>query len=451
MSAPLSRAVRAGLATSVGTGLAALAAFGASAATSMPAASRTTHQHAATASKPFSIGRPVPLVVKVPHSRTAASYVPAQFQGAYDLAPLYAQGDNGKGSTILVIDSFGSKTIKSDLAKFDSQFKLAAPPSFKIITPAGKVTGSNGSWALETSLDVEYAHAIAPGANIILAETPVAETEGAVGFKQIVTAENYVIKHEAALGITGGLVITQSFGATEQTFGSGFATKIAAFRSAFTAAQAANVTVLAASGDLGATDCSNPTCSSHYNFKVNSWPSSDPLVTSVGGLNLSISGAPYHLTGATVWNEPFVGAGGGGDSAAFKIPSFQSSVAGVVGQWRGTPDVSMSASVSGGAVVILGGQAQSVGGTSEACPEFAGIVAIADQVAGKGLGDLNAALYAMESAGAAGIVDVTKGNNSFDNVTGYSALKGYDMASGIGTVDAAKFVPELVAAVAQVG
>ena len=84
-------------------------------------------------------------------------------------------------------------------------------------------------------------------------------------------------------------------------------------------------------------------------------------------------------------------------------------------------------------------------------PSSQEVVALADQVAGKGLGDLNRALYGMETAGASGIVDVTSGNNSFNGVTGYRAVKGYDMASGIGTVDGATFVPELVAAVSRVG
>lgn len=393
-----------------------------------------------------------------PGPGSCGCYEPAQFQAAYDLAPLYASKDTGTGQTIVIVDSFGSKTIQHDLATFDAGFKLPAPPSFKIIAPVGAIKGSNSSWALETTLDVEYSHAIAPGANILLVETPVAETEGAVGFKQIVAAENYVISNEKSLGITGGAVISQSFGATEQTFGSNFASKIAPFRTAFAAAQKAGVTVLAASGDDGATDCSNAASPcSLYNKRVNSWPSSDPLVTSVGGLQFTISAtSPYKQTKPpVVWNDgsPFLGgAGGGGDSAAFAIKSFQSSVSKVVGKWRGTPDVSMSASVSGGAEIYnSAGGWQAVGGTSEATPEFAGIVAIADQVAGKGLGDLDAALYAMETAGALGIVDVTSGNNSFNGVTGYNAVKGYDMASGIGTVNGAKFVPELVAAVARVG
>jgi subtilase family serine protease len=412
-----------------------------------------------------SVGAPTPLIIVAPHTvdesatppgpGSCGCYEPAQFQAAYDVGPLYAKNDTGTGETIVIVDSFGSTTIKNDLKTFDAGFDLPAPPSFKIITPEGSITGSNASWALETSLDVEYSHAIAPGANILLVETPVAETEGAVGFKQIVAAENYVIKNQKSLGINGGAVISQSFGATEQTFGSNFAKKIAPFRTAFTAAQAAGVTVLAASGDDGVTGCSNAAdpCSL-YTHRVNSWPSSDPLVTSVGGLQFSISTTtPYKETKApVVWNGGG-GAGGGGDSAAFAIPPFQSSVSGIVGKWRGTPDLSMSASVTGGAEIYDSGTGgwEPVGGTSEASPEFAGIVAIADQVAGKGLGDLGTALYAMESAGANGIVDVTSGNNSFNGVTGYNAVAGYDMASGIGTVDGANFVPELVAEVAKVG
>jgi subtilase family serine protease len=455
MSAALSRTARIGGAVCAVSALAVLGAGLAPHAGSRAGAARAGGSR-------FSIGAPVPLVRTAPHvvdhSATppgpglCGCYEPAQFQAAYDLKPLYTANDTGKGSTIVIVDSFGSKTIQADLKTFDTGFHLPAPPSFKIVTPDGPV-GTNGSWATETTLDVEYSHAIAPGANIILVETPVSETEGSAGFPQIVKAENYVINNEKTLGITGGVVISQSFGATEQTFGSNFATQIAKYRSAFVNAQKSNVTVLGASGDDGATDCANVSCSSLYSHRVNSWPSSDPLVTSVGGLQLSIStSSPFRQTGApVVWNDGF-GAGGGGDSAAFPIPSFQSSVSKVVGKWRGTPDISMSASVTGGAEIYQSGQGwQPVGGTSEATPEFAGIVAIADQVAGKSLGDLNAALYSMESAGAKGIVDVTSGNNSFSGVTGFTAVKGYDMASGIGTVDAVNFVPALVAAVAKVG
>jgi subtilase family serine protease len=419
---------------------------------------------AAQAGKPLSIGRPVPLVSfgrgpvfrtdQPPGPGSCGCYEPAQFEAAYDLGSLYADGDNGAGSTIVIVDAYGSPTIKADLKTFDAGFGLPAPPRFKIIRPEGAITSSNSGWATEATLDVEYSHAIAPGANILLVETPVNETVGAAGFQQIVAAEKYVMKNESTLGITGGVVISQSFGAAEQTFGTDFASAIAPFRSAFTHAQKAGVTVLAASGDQGVTSCENASCSELYSTPVVSWPSSDPLVTSVGGLEFSITATtPYtEPSPPVVWNESSVGAGGGGDSAAFPVPAFQSSVSSVVGAWRGTPDMSMSASAqTGGAELYQDGSWFPVGGTSEASPEFAGIVAIADQVAGKGLGYLNPALYAMDSTSDPGIVDISSGNNSFDGVSGYTAAPGYDMASGLGTVDAASFVPELVAEVAKVG
>ena len=147
-----------------------------------------------------------------------ACYLPAQIQQAYNLPRLYRQGITGRGQTIIIVDSFGSPTIKNDLGVFDKAFGLPAPPSFRIIQPAGKVPAYDASntdmvgWAGETTLDVEYAHVIAPDASIVLVETPVSETEGTQGFPQIVAAEKYVLKHHM------GDVISQSFSATEETF-----------------------------------------------------------------------------------------------------------------------------------------------------------------------------------------------------------------------------------------
>ena len=161
-----------------------------------------------------------------------------------------------------------------------------------------------------------------------------------------------------------------------------------------------------------------------------------------------------------VWNETYLfgspTAGSGGPSAVFARPSYQSGVRKIVGLNRGTPDISLSASVNGGALVYmsfagLGGPAfYIVGGTSEASPEFAGIVAIADQAAGHDLGMLNPKLYAIGSGGP-GIPDITIGNNTVTftqnghthTVDGFNAVPGYDMASGLGTVDAANLVSEL--------
>jgi subtilase family serine protease len=141
-------------------------------------------------------------------------------------------------------------------------------------------------------------------------------------------------------------------------------------------------------------------------------------------------------------------------SGVFSRPLYQTGVAQEVGSKRGTPDISMSAAVNGGAWVYFSFATPLVpvgwhifGGTSEASPIFSGIVALADQAAGHRLGLINPALYVMGTLSAAGgsngMVDVTSGNNSFGGVTGFTAKRGYDLASGWGTIDAARFVPTL--------
>src|SRR5690349_13356181 len=399
-----------------------------------------------------------------------ACYVPAQIQRAYDLPSLYASGVTGRGTTIVIVDSFGSPTIRNDLRVFDQTFGLPAPPRFTIIQPAGRVPAydPNNSdmvgWAGETTLDVEYAHVIAPGANLLLVRTPVPETEGVHGFPQIVAAEKYVLEHHL------GDVISQSFSATERTFPSRAAVK--ALRGAYQLAAQDGVTVLAASGDSGAADVKLD-ASTYYLSPQTSWPDSDPLVTGVGGtqLHFSANGQP---AAPTVWNDTYNPAaegfaaggqdpsplsGGGGLSVLFGRPGFQGGVRGVTGNHRGVPDVSMSAACDGSVVTYSTYPGAPPGwspscGTSEATPLFAGIVALADQVAGHRLGPVNPALYRLAAAHAPGIVDVTQRNNTVSftqggrqhTVRGFAARRGYDLATGVGTVNAALFVPELAAA-----
>jgi subtilase family serine protease len=397
-----------------------------------------------------------------------ACYEPAQIQQAYNLPMLYAKGVNGQGATIVIVDSFGSPTIVNDLATFDGQFGLPAPPSFRIIRPAGAVPPydpSNGlmlSWAGETTLDVEYAHTIAPRANILLVETPIAETEGVTGFPQIIRAEEYVINHHL------GDVISQSFSATEQTFSS--KASVDALRGAYVDADRHHITVLAATGDSGAADVGLDG-QTYYTFPVTSWPDSDPLVTGVGGTQLHLDANGNRTSPDTVWNDTFSVpaqqfifgdngpnplAGGGGKSVLFARPSYQNLVRNVVGRARGVPDISMSAACNGAVDVYQSFGGEPAGwyptcGTSEATPLFAGIVALADQVAHHPLGLINPALYAMSGLHAPGLVDVTTGNNTVAfsqggknyTVRGFSAGPGYNLASGVGTVNAAEFVPEL--------
>jgi len=374
-------------------------------------------------------------------------YSPLQLEKAYGTTKLYNKRITGRGRTIAVVDSFGSPTVAADLETFDKAYGLPDPPSIKTITPAGKLptfdptdADMNG-WAFETTLDVEYAHAMAPEAKILVVATPVSETEGVTGLPEMIKAENYVINHGLAD------VISQSFGATENTFPS--KASLLKLRSAFKNAKRRHVTVLGSSGDAGATDGQAPDGSTNYPYRVNSWPSSDPLVTSVGGTQLFLNAKGKRTSPDVVWNDGY-GAGGGGKSAVFPRPKFQDAQRKVVGNTRGTPDISLSAAVDGGAIVYTSYDPTAVGwsivgGTSEASPLFAGIVALAAQKAGHRLGDINGALYTLLGQKRSGIVDVTSGNNSFDGVTGYKAKRGYDLASGVGTLDAATFVPALAA------
>jgi subtilase family serine protease len=374
-------------------------------------------------------------------------YSPDQLRRAYGTEPLFRQGVTGLGQTIAVVASFGSPTVEHDLRVFDQVWGLPDPPSIRTITPAGPVPPFDpadddmAGWALETTLDVAYAHLMAPRADILVVATPVAETEGVVGFPEIVAAENYLIDNGMAD------VISQSFGAAEQTFPD--SQSILALRSAFLNAENHGVTVLAAAGDSGATDLQNDQ-QSLYSYQVDSWPSSDPLVTSVGGTKLSLDASGHRTAPDEVWNDDY-GAGGGGVSTVFDRPAYQNSVQDVVGERRGTPDVAMSAAIDGGVLVYTSYDEDDVGwgivgGTSEATPMFAGVVALAAQLAGHRLGLINPALYSIAEQGEGGIVDVAEGDNSFGDVAGFDAAPGYDLASGLGSIDASLLVPELAAA-----
>jgi subtilase family serine protease len=415
-------------------------------------------------SGPILVGKQLPAPVSTTDCQAdfgISCYTPVQYRAAYDLNPLYSQGVTGRGETIVIVDSYGSPTIRNDIKVFDQQFGFPNPDlqivKFGSIPPFDPTNSTMVGWAEETTLDVEYAHSVAPDAKIVLAETPVAETEGVTGFPEMMSAE------ESLINAGVGDVISQSFGATENTFpgfSSGNYSSLLSLRYAFKDALAHHVTVLAASGDTGATDYELDGATL-YPYRVNSWPSSDPLVTSVGGSQLYLDNAGNLLQPDSVWNDGY-GAGGGGVSAVFSRPLYQAGVSSVVGSQRGTPDISMSAAVNGGCWVYMsfaGIETPGVdnpgwyifGGTSEATPIFSGIVALADQVAGHPLGLINPALYALGWASQhgdrdTGLVDITTGNNSFAGVTGYDATPGYDLASGWGTIDAAKFVPALARA-----
>ncbi|MFD3457599.1 S8 family serine peptidase [Streptomyces sp. NPDC058691] len=381
-----------------------------------------------------------------------ACYSAIQYRQAYDLNPLYRAGVTGKGRTIVIVDPFGSPTIQKDLDVYSARFGMKS--THVDVVKWGKVPRFDPTdedqvaWAGEATLDVEMAHAVAPGARIVLAETGVGRIgDGTSGLREVMDAEKSLVDR----GV--GDVISQSWGVAENSFPGfrkGDFSSIENLRYAFKDAAKHGVTLVAASGDSGATDTTTDG-KSHYPYRVNAWPTADPLVVSVGGTQLHLDSKGDRIAPDSVYND--AGAGGGGLSHVFSRPSYQNAAEQVVGDHRGTPDLSMSASLKGGAWVYSSYDPKHVGwdvyvGTSEASPLFAGIVALADQAAGHRLGDIHQALYSLYAQSSwnpsTGIVDVKDGtNNSYAGVTGYTAVKGYDMATGVGTIDAARFVPAL--------
>jgi subtilase family serine protease len=385
-------------------------------------------------------------------------YSPNEIQQVYGLNSLYSANITGNGTTIVIVDAYGSPTLGDDLAEFDNQSGLPNI-SLNIIAPVGKIPAfdlNNGDmygWAGETTLDVEYAHSIAPGAKIVLVEAPSDNTQ------DLTNAVQYAVNHRL------GNVITQSFGEPEQDLG---AKEAKAAHAIYSKAAAEHITVLASTGDTGATGYTNS--GNFYTHAVASWPASDPDVTAMGGTALNLSDEGNRLAPDVAWNDtynnavsnvlygtdgPNPNASGGGKSVIFGRPSFQNPVKNVVGSSRGIPDISMSGACDGTVEIYQGYGGLPVGwypvcGTSESSPMFAGIVALADQKAGHSLGDINAAIYKLAAEHAKGIVLVTSGNNTVafaqgGNVTvhGYSARKGYSLVAGVGTINAAYFVPEL--------
>jgi subtilase family serine protease len=383
-------------------------------------------------------------------SRPTGGFTPAQIQRAYNLGPLLQHGTDGTGQTIAIIDPFGSPTIRHDLTVFDAQFGLGT--SLKIIQPAGRVskrlpTVLSREWAAETTLDVEWAHVMAPAARILLVETPATATESSRQFiAPIIKAARYVINHRLAG------VISQSLDITEQALAGKRA--LIKLSSVYRDAARLHVTVVAATGDEGATNF-GADGSRLYLHRVVAWPASNPLVTAVGGASLHLDASGARTAADQVWSAGSL-AGGGGRSAAFGRPGYQRGPRAIVHRRRGVPDIAMSAGCSPGVDVyesfkgLPAGWSQACG-TSEAAPLLAGIIALADQQAGHPLGLINPALYQMAAAHLPGIVDITKGNNTVTfsqggkshTVPGFAAGTGYDLASGLGSVNGAMFVPEL--------
>jgi len=382
-----------------------------------------------------------------------ACYRPSDIQNQYDFPPLYAQGDNGHGQTVVIFDSFGSPTIEQDLTTFDTAFGLPAPPSFHIYMPEGQVTynythvpspvdfhnknvQTELGWAYETTLDVDWAHAMAPGASIDLVVTPNAETEGVQGIPNMQNAQSFALSHHL------GSIWSNSWATTEQAFHT--AASIQVLDKFYAQAAAQGVTAFFGSGDSGVANVNLQ--GKLFPFPTVTYPSSSPNVVSVGGTEVTHPTATItSYQPESVWNDGF-GAGGGGYSSVFPEPSDQT--AAVIPDptgMRGVPDVSMNAAVISAVLVyesfdptVAPGWVL-IAGTSEATPLWAGTDAVMNQADGP-LGFLAPRLYQIyknPALYAEAFHDITIGNNSFDGITGYSAGPGWDAASGLGTPNAA--------------
>lgn len=328
---------------------------------------------------------------------------------------------DGSGQTIAIVDAYNDPNIASDLATFDTQFGLAAPPSLTVLNQNGSSTAlpsTSASWAQEISLDVEWAHAMAPGAKIVLVEA------NSSSLSDLLTAVT------TAAHQRGVSVVSMSWGTTE------FASETT-YDSTF---NVPGVTFVASSGDSGG-------------IQGAEWPAASPNVLSVGGTTLTTaSGGAYAAESA--WSGISSGSGGG-VSRYESTPTYQQGTLPVTLTGRSTPDVSYNANPATGFAVYDSLAYQGavgwlqVGGTSAGTPQWAALVAIANQgrVLNQ-LGTLGSQATLTGLYGLAGTLYQQTPSSVFHDITsGYnaagSASLGLDRVTGLGSPIANALVASL--------
>ena len=392
-------------------------------------------------------------------SQGARCYQPAQIQNAYGITPLLNKGTNGTGRTIVIVDAYSSPYVAQDLQIQDQTFGLP-DTQFTQIAPQGQTPFDSSDptqvgWAEEITLDVLWAHATAPGAKI---ELVLAKTSNDT---DIYDATKYAVDNNL------GDVISQSFGEAETCMDP---TLLAEQHQLFAQASQKGITLFASSGDSGASQFN---CDGTAAILAASSPASDPYVTGVGGTSLLADSSTGAYQGETAWTEPFgcnppavaendVNCSGGGFSTIYSRPAFQASAISNPRSGRGVPDVAYNAGIAGGVLTHCGICNVSVGldptaptffifgGTSAGSPQWAGLIADADQLANRRLGDINPALYTLarsRSQYPKSLHDVTTGNNDVAEIgnQGYNAGSAWDAVTGLGTPNAANLLPALAA------
>ena len=348
---------------------------------------------------------------------------------AYGLTPLFEQGYTGKGQTVVLIESFGNPTLQQDLAVYDQRFHLpplAVQQISPLTVPVSDPRNDHEAWAAETTLDVEVVHALAPDAQIVVLTSRVDEylgTEGLPEFRQLL---HYAIDHYP------GAVISNSWASFESTLTDAAGQQEIGQWDALLkqATTQHGITVLAAAGDWP---------------QIESFPSDDPWVTSVGGTELDHTGTQYR----EIPNYDM----SGGFSRFFPEPSYQqllpASVQSLVQQRRGIPDV--AADATGGLAIYYDQTWGYAAGTSQSTPIWAALVAIANQMAGHPLGFLNPALYHVGTSPQY-LQDFHDIQAPSPRIGGEpddpdrDALPGWDTVTGLGTPNAVKLLPDVIAA-----
>jgi subtilase family serine protease len=381
----------------------------------------------------------------------ASCYAPGQFRVAYGIQPLLDHGIDGQGETVVVPEvatprGQGASDIRRDLASFDSTFGLPAAR----IRVDNSVAHSSSPWLAEGEEveDTEIIHAVAPAATICVILFSQQAVASAAGFAHAVTTF-------LRLGVTQGNVLSISASLGEHYF---TPAEVTCINAALHTDQQHHVTVVASSGDYGAVSDMN--LGQTTPVKEVSLPASDPLVLAVGGTSLTANRASGDYISEKAWNTLPALPGGhssasaGGFSHLFPRPYYQDGVAG--GETtRGVPDVAGDAAFNTGMAIVVAGPGGGIlvgaTGTSAATPLWAGLIALADQFAGRPLGFVNPAIYHIARGAAyhAAFHDVTTGNNTFKlrkpptTVPGYLAAPGWDPVTGWGSPNAQVLVPLL--------
>lgn len=346
----------------------------------------------------------------------------SSIRAAYDIPTTVDGAPAGTGQTIVIVDAYGSPTAQADLDAFSATMGIPST-TLNVFYPVGKVTWHGtpleNDWAAETSLDVQWAHAVAPAATIdlVVAQKP----------------KNQVMNNAISWAVDNlpATTISMSFGSDEVAI-NGNSGQFTQTHQIFTDAAARGITLFASSGDGGSDDA---TGSSTF-----SSPADDPLVTAVGGTDL-FAGTGLAGPDETTWDDfdacPF-GCSDGPYGATGGAPSLDTVK-------RGS-DVAYDAGVYTGVLVYNGYFADPAndgfyitGGTSAGSPQWAGIGALLAQQAGHRLGNVNGSLPAWAAAGA--LHDVTVGDNRTDTYQGgYDARTGWDVPTGYGTPDVGRIL-----------